>query len=84
MLAACAPVNGKHARELSHMEDKRLAGMTVNERLAELDLFDEWDDAVKRRDTQKMRKILLRCDLGVEFADQTVGNIMKNPGKYGF
>ena len=64
------------------MEDKRLAGMTVNERLFELNLLDEWDDALKRRDTQKMRNILLECDLGPEYADQTVATIMKDPKKY--
>lgn len=58
--------------------------MTVNERLFELNLFDDWDNAVKQRDMSKMRKILLRCDLGEESANKTVATIMKDPKKYGF
>ena len=58
--------------------------MTVNERLAELNLFDEWDEAVRQRDGNKMRRIMLKCDLGEEFANITVAAILKDPGKYGY
>ena len=44
------------------MEDK-YAGMTVNERLYVSGLMDEFDEAVEREDTDKVRAILEKVEL---------------------
>ena len=61
-----------------------LGGMTINERLAELGLFDEWDDAARRRDRQAMVDILLRCAMSQAYAEMSVDAFLANPEKYGF
>jgi hypothetical protein len=61
----------------------RLAGMTINERLGELGLFDEWDLAARAHDRAKMIKVMRRCYLTQEDAESTVDRILKNPTKYG-
>jgi len=38
--------------------ERRLAAMTVNERLSELGLLESWDAAVAARDRKAMAKIL--------------------------
>lgn len=40
-----------------------LQGMTVNERLFNLGLFDQFDDAVARGDKAQLRAILFKCFL---------------------
>ncbi len=52
------------------------AGMTVNERLFALGLFDEWDSAVASRDRQKMTDILQKLHLG-EQASWIIETVLK-------
>ncbi len=47
------------------MENK-YAGMTVNERLYVSGLMDEFDEAVEKKDTEKVRAILKKVDLTEE------------------
>ncbi len=61
-----------------------LGGMTVNERLAELGLFDEWDEAAHSRNVEKMKEILLKCGLSEEYAMMSIEKFLENPKKYGF
>jgi len=59
-------------------------GMTINERLAELGLFEEWDRAVADRDRERMIKVMLKVELSEKQAESTVDTILANPTKYGF
>ena len=59
-------------------------GMTVNERLGELGLFDEWDRAVADRDRRRMIRMMLKVELSDEQAASTVDTILANPAMYGF
>lgn len=59
-------------------------GMTINERLAELQLFEEWDRAVANRDRQRMIKVMLKVELSQKQAALTVDAVLANPEKYGF
>lgn len=47
------------------MENK-YAGMTVNERLYVSGLIDEFDEAVQKKDTEKVRAILEKVELTEE------------------
>lgn len=47
------------------MENK-YAGMTVNERLYVSGLMDEFDEAVEKKDTEKVRAILEKVELTEE------------------
>ena len=47
------------------MENK-YAGMTVNERLYVSGLMDEFDEAVEKKDTEKVRAILEKVELNEE------------------
>lgn len=66
------------------MEDARpdLEGMTVNERLFEMGLIEEWDAAVLARDRGKMLEIMRRVE--VDQPEYTVDTILANPAMYGF
>jgi hypothetical protein len=66
------------------MTRSRLSGMTVNERLGELGLFERWDEAVRQRDRDKMLRLMIACELGKDGAAQTVDTILGSPEKYGF
>ncbi len=59
-------------------------GMTLNERLAELQLFDEWDQAVATRDRDRMIKIMMMIELSEGEASATVDTVLANPKMYGF
>jgi len=59
-------------------------GMTVNERLFEAKLLEQWDTAARRRDRESMIDILLRVDLSPTQAQATVTAVLSNPGMYGF
>ncbi len=61
-----------------------LQGMTVNERLGVLGLFDEWDAAVSSRDRDRMIKVLKQCAMSQEQSEQTSNEVLINPTKYGF
>ena len=43
--------------------DNKYAGMTVNERLYASGLMDEFDEAVKKKDTKKVRDTLEQAEL---------------------
>ena len=52
--------------DMEDMEDAKqsaLQGMTVNERLCELGLFDQWDASVAKKDRAKAISILKKCQL---------------------
>jgi len=59
-------------------------GMTVNERLFELGLISEFDQAAKARDQIVLIAILIKAGLSVEQAQQTVGALLASPENYGF
>jgi hypothetical protein len=68
------PTNEQHVASLS--------GMTVNERLFYVGLFDQWTSAARRRDREAMVDILKR----VEVPEPTpiIDTILADPKKYGF
>ena len=59
-------------------------GMTVNERLFEAKLLDEYDSAVKKRDKKALVKILKKVTLSEEQANAIIDAIFSNPKKYGY
>jgi hypothetical protein len=65
-------------------EAESFAAMTVNERLAKLGLFEEFDAAVISRDEAAVVAILLRAHLTDRQAQQTTRALFASPGKYGF
>jgi molecular chaperone GrpE (heat shock protein) len=58
------------------MENNKYAGMTVNERLYVSGLMDEFDGAVKIRDTEKIRAILEK----VELTEESIKPILEKLG----
>ena len=58
------------------------SGMTANERLVEAGLLDEFDEAARRRDRDKMIELLRRVD--VQSPEWSVDAILANPERYGF
>ncbi len=56
--------------------------MTVNERLSETGLIDQWDVAVRSRDRETM--LALMREVEVETPEPTVDAILANPAFYGF
>jgi iron uptake system EfeUOB component EfeO/EfeM len=54
--------------------DNKYAGMTVNERLYVSGLMDEFDDAVKKKDIEKVRAILEK----VEITEDSIKPILEN------
>jgi hypothetical protein len=60
----------------------RFAGMTVNERLLEAKMLDQWDAAARRRDREMMISILTNVE--VPEPELTVDAILSNPKKFGF
>ena len=59
-------------------------GMTVNERLFEAKLLEEYDSAVKKRDKKALVKILKKVAFSEEQANVTIDAIFSNPKKYGY
>jgi hypothetical protein len=57
------------------------AGMTVNERLWSAKMIDQWDVAVKARDSDAMLAIL--SSLYVAAPQRTVDAVLADPGRYG-
>ena len=60
----------------------RFAGMTVNERLFEAKMLDQWDAAARRRDREMMISILTNVE--VPEPELTVDAVLSNPKKFGF
>jgi hypothetical protein len=57
--------------------------MTVNERLFEAGLLEQWDNAARARDRRTMIEILSRVDLESQ-AEWLADMVLANPPKYGF
>lgn len=57
------------------MENK-YAGMTVNERLYARGLMDEFDEAVEKKDADKVRSILMQ----VELTEESIKPILEKLG----
>ena len=66
------------------MEQQSLNGMTVNERLFHLGLFETFDSAARARDVRAMGEMLLRAQFSEEQALQTATAVMANPKPYGY
>ncbi|WP_024297001.1 hypothetical protein [Methylomicrobium lacus] len=66
------------------MNEQSLEGMTVNERLFHLNLFESFDAAAKSRDFEAMVQVLLQARLSEQQANETAGAILANPVRYGF
>jgi hypothetical protein len=62
----------------------RFGGMTVNERLYEAGLLDEFDEAARARNHAAMIRILKQVEMGDKYAALTADAILANPAKYGF
>lgn len=54
-----------------------LQGMTVNERLFNLGLFDQFDNAVARSDKTQLRAILFKCFLGQDNIEAIINKYLK-------
>jgi hypothetical protein len=63
-------------------DPSRFSGMTVNERLFEANLLDEFDAAARRRDRGRMIALLRLMD--VDTAERSVDQILADPKRYGF
>jgi hypothetical protein len=57
-------------------------GMTIKERLVTTGIFNQWDDAVRRRDRGRMIELLKQVE--VPSPDWTADNMLTDPQKYGF
>ena len=64
--------------------ERELGGMTVNERLVVLGLFDKWDAAAKSRNRSRMIQILSQCAMTQKQCEETTDALLANPKKYGF
>ena len=69
----------KHGRGRPSSEE--LAGMTANERFFVLNRLDEFDDAKRRRDRDKMIEIYR--DAEITGAERSVDFILAHPERYG-
>ena len=66
------------------MSDRQYAGMTVNERLFEAGLLDDFDAAVKRGDKAAVVALLERVELIPEEARDSADTLFANPERYGY
>jgi hypothetical protein len=58
--------------------------MTVNERLFEAGVIDQFEAAAKNRDADAMVRILMRVALTEKDARLSTDAILKNPERYGY
>ena len=56
----------EYPNEAEEALKKLLGGMTVNERLFHLNLFEQFDNAVEQKDKAELRQILAKCQLSKE------------------
>ena len=66
------------------IDKSRYAGMTVNERLVQANLFKEFDQAARKRDREQMLVILQKVETTYDQAVYTVDTILANPSHYGY
>lgn len=64
--------------------EKKYSGMTVNERLYEAGLLDDFYRAANRKDKNEMVTLLMSVELERPQAEETTDTILKNPAFYGF
>lgn len=67
---------------IGHRQD--FGGMTVNERLFEAGLLQQFDTAIDSGDRQRAIEILLRVAMSDASAAETVDAVLANPAKYGY
>ena len=63
-------------------DHSQLAAMTVNERLSQFGLFDEFYSAVEARELQSVVAVLIRAQLTPVQALDTATAVLNNPTKY--
>lgn len=66
------------AEDIEETTRRSLQGMTVNERLNELGLFEQWDASLARKDRGEAISILKKCQLSQLNIDRIVGSEFKN------
>jgi hypothetical protein len=60
----------------------RFRGMTVNERLLEAGLLDDWDKASHAKIASAMMDILIRVSITPDEAKKIVATVLANPQLY--
>lgn len=60
---------------MSKFDRHKLEGMTTNERLWEVNLFDQFEDATRARDYQEIRRILRTVYVDEPSIDSIIGDI---------
>ncbi len=58
------------------------SGMTVNERLYDAGLLEEFDDALRRGDRDQLIAILTRVELDAEQSAWTADTVLAHPTRY--
>jgi hypothetical protein len=61
-----------------------ISGMTVNERLSQLGLFEAFDSAIASREVSAVVAVLKQVALTDKQAHETATAILADPGHYGF
>jgi hypothetical protein len=59
-----------------------LSGMTMNERLFELGLDEEFDRAIADRDREALVEIYLKTGSALASAEKSADTILSNPDRY--
>lgn len=67
---------------MDEQDEPSVGGLTVNERLFNAGLLDQWDAAVRRRDRNEM--IALLEQVKVTAPHVTADTVLANPRAYGF
>ena len=72
--------------ELCALSVRTIPGMTMNERLWEAGLMDEWEAAAAARDRDRMLLICARVGIadGPTGRSWIVDTVLANPARYGF
>lgn len=63
---------------------ERLSGMSLQERLAALEVRADWDRALAANDRDGLILTLRRVRLSEHDAARTADSVLRDPGKYGF
>ena len=62
----------------------KYAGMTLNERLVDAQIEQEFARAVQNADRKRLRELLITVEISPSEADQTAETILASPAKYGY